>query len=117
LGTHESTAADGVPLVSVDSFVRRHEIAHLHILHVDTQGVELDILRGARQTISERQIDYIFISTHTNYLHLQCLRELQRSAYVVLADIDLLETFSHDGLIVARRRELAGPEPFVLSSK
>ena len=97
-----------MPIISVDGFVETHGIERLHMLHADTQGWEVDVLRSARKTIDARRVDYIFVSTHGNQLHYQCLRELQARNYVILADIDYLESYSFDGLIVARRRELPG---------
>ncbi|EDY17254.1 methyltransferase FkbM family [Chthoniobacter flavus Ellin428] len=115
VGSAPGQSANGVPIISVDSFMAAHNIAHLNILHADTQGWEVDVLVGARQALAARKIDYIFISTHGNQLHFKCLRELRRQKYTVLADIDYLETYSFDGLIVARRSELPGQEPVPLS--
>jgi hypothetical protein len=116
LGAREGKAPDGTAVVSVDSLTNRLNIPHLHILHLDTQGAEAEILAGARLALTNRRIDYIFISTHSNHLHLRCLRELETQHYRILADIDLLETYSFDGLIVARRRRRSSVSTDVLLS-
>jgi len=115
VGSAPGQAAGGVPIISVDSFVAANGIPHLHILHADTQGWELAVLDGARKTLSARHIDYVFLSTHGNCPHYQCLRELRQYGFTILADIDFLESFSFDGLIVARRSELPGLDPMQLS--
>jgi hypothetical protein len=117
VGSAPGQSAEGVPVISVDSFMEAHGITHLHLLHADTQGWEVAALRGARKSMAARRIDYIFLSTHGNQLHYQCLRELRENEFVILADIDSLESYSFDGLIVARRRELPGLEPMELSRK
>jgi hypothetical protein len=117
VGPTDGQAPNGVAIISVDGFMKAQGIAHLHLLHADTQGWEVAVLEGARRAIEARQIDYIFLSTHGNQLHFQCLRELRERGYTILADIDYLESYSFDGLIVARRKELAGLEPVKLSLK
>ncbi|HMO64487.1 MAG TPA: FkbM family methyltransferase, partial [Verrucomicrobiota bacterium] len=61
------------PTITVDSFCADRGIEHLHILHADIQGHELSMLAGARRMLSERRVDYVFISTHSNELHRACL--------------------------------------------
>ena len=92
--------------ISVDSFVERKQIKHIHILHSDIQGYELDMLCGAENSFKQRMIDYIFISTHRHLLHYRCLEKLEASGFRILADADLLESHSLDGLILAARNDL-----------
>lgn len=117
VGAANATADDQTPILCVDAMLQKFGISHLAILHADTQGHELEVLEGAQHALAARTIDYIFLSTHTNELHRKCLAHLKKSRYAILADIDLLETFSFDGLIVARRCELNGPGAFALSRK
>ncbi len=91
-----------IPTVSVDGLLSKHGISRLALLHADTQGHELDVLLGATGSLSSAAVDYIFLSTHTNELHRLCIDQLRRHRYRILADIDLLETYSFDGLIVAQ---------------
>ena len=95
-----------VPTVSVDGFLSKHRILQLAILHADTQGHELDVLLGATNSLAAAAIDYVFLSTHTNELHRLCLAELRKHRYRILADVDLLETYSLDGLIVGQSPRL-----------
>lgn len=97
--------------------MKRHGIPRLAILHADTQGHELNVLRGADAALRAGTIDYIFLSTHSNLLHRQCLALLERRGYILLADADLLETYSFDGLIVARRSGLDGPATFPIARR
>jgi hypothetical protein len=90
----------------VDGFLSKQGIGQLAMLHADTQGHELDVLCGAKLSLSSAAIDYVFISTHTNELHRLCLEELHRRRYRILADVDLIETYSFDGLIVGQSPRL-----------
>jgi hypothetical protein len=109
--------ARGTPTISVDGYCQRKQIAHLHLLHSDIQGFELKMLAGARRMFSARKIDYVFISTHTEELHRQCQQQLVTFGYVVLCSVEPRETYSGDGLIVAKSPLLANPTHLEVSKK
>lgn len=90
------------PQISVDGLMAEHQIDHLNLLHSDIQGYELDMLHGAKQGLEAKTIDHVFISTHSNQLHRDCITFLSDHGYLIRHDIDLEATFSHDGLIVAQ---------------
>jgi|GEM_PF-1396315 len=92
---------------SVDSLVRQHDIDKLEILHMDVQGVELDALKGAESTIKQGKLRFIFISTH-HYLisrnpniHQECIDYIESLGGSIIAEHDIHESYSGDGLIVA----------------
>lgn len=105
------------PTISVDTFLREKGIGHVDILHADIQGHELDMIRGAQQTLGRGAVDYIFISTHHNFLHYRCIDELKNAGYAILAEADLLETCSTDGLIVAGRHGLPRLDPIAITPR
>ena len=116
-GAADGVGADGTPVACVDSLMKRHGIPRLAILHADTQGHEMNVLRGAEKALRAGTIDYVFLSTHSNLLHRQCLALLKKHGFRILADADLLETYSFDGLIVARRAGLEGPATFPIARR
>jgi hypothetical protein len=59
------------------------------------------MLFGATNAFEKRAIDYVFISTHSNKLHVDCCEWLKTKGYLIHQEIDLDASFSHDGLIVA----------------
>lgn len=103
-----SSNTDKTPSISIDDALARFQLDHLTILHCDIQGHELAMLQGAKQSLRKRCIDYFFISTHSTNLHYSCLDTLRSTDYHILAHADMLNTYSFDGLIVARRSELPG---------
>jgi hypothetical protein len=117
VGAKDGTATDGTPVVSVDSFCQSKGIAHLDILHSDIQGAEVDMLHGARDMLGTNNIDYVFISTHSDETHYGCLGLLRSYGYDVLASADLGETYSYDGLIVARSSRINAPRTLPISKK
>lgn len=101
---------NATPSISVDVFLQRQHIPHLNILHSDIQGFELKMLQGSVESFQKRIIDYLFISTHSNELHDDCKSLIEQSGYKILCDTNIDQTYSWDGLIVARRTEISGPD-------
>lgn len=93
------------PTISVDGLMAEHGINRLAVLHSDIQGFEGEMLEGARRSLGERRVDYVFISTHSNELHEECCEKLLQVGYGIWQEIDLDASFSHDGLIVAQSPE------------
>jgi hypothetical protein len=102
--------------VSVDGLMESQLLHHIDILHSDIQGFELDMLNGAKVALKSRLVDYLFISTHSNVLHYQCVELLKDFEYNILSSIDLDETFSEDGLIVAASPTVLDPPRLTLST-
>ncbi len=101
----------GTGQFEVDQFCRTHDIGSLDILHVDIQGHEVEMLAGAQQTLGERRVDYLFISTHSQQLHHEVLDGLKLLGYriEVSGDFDD-ETTSCDGFVFASNPQV--PEVF-----
>jgi hypothetical protein len=116
-GATNGTAPDGVAMTTVDKLLEEHRIERLSILHADIQGAESDMLRGAKHALDERRIDYLFISTHSNELHTECHAQLEAHGYQVLSSVNLDETYSEDGVLVAKHPVAPGPETFPLSQR
>jgi hypothetical protein len=59
------------------------------------------MLHGAKEVLSKNKVDIWFISTHTNSLHYKCKAILENAGYLIPWSIDLIDSYSFDGLIVA----------------
>jgi hypothetical protein len=101
IGKKPGYTADGVKIINIDTFVKEKELAFLDILHADIQGYELEMLKGASECLAQKKIGYTFISTHSNDLHNDCINMLKENCYKILTSINMDETYSVDGLIVA----------------
>ncbi|WP_420827267.1 FkbM family methyltransferase, partial [Halochromatium roseum] len=94
----------------VDAFMAESGWDKLDILHVDIQGAELAMLDDARQALERRQVDYLFLSTHSQQLHHQCAERLTKLGYVVVVSADFdNQTTSYDGFLLAVNPLLAPP--------
>jgi hypothetical protein len=113
----ESTHDQPVDTLAIDDFVRERGLPFVDMLHSDIQGFEFDMLLGAERSFAEKKIGYVFISTHSNDIHYKCLDFLKQRDFVLLASIDLDETYSEDGLIAARAPFFPGIDPIALSKK
>jgi len=103
--------------IGVDDFCNDKGIEFLDILHSDIQGFEYEMLQGAEKMISLNQIGYIFISTHSNDLHDQCFNFLKMKNFIILCSANIDETYSEDGLIVARSSDYPGPDKIEISKR
>jgi hypothetical protein len=110
IGERSGTIVSGVPIVCIDDFVRTEGIAHVHLLHADIQGQEVAMLRGASFLFTNQSVDWVFISTHEENLHADCLALLDEYGCSVVAAVRPLESYSADGVIVAKRRGIGGVE-------
>ncbi len=95
--------------IGVDEFLNEQNISHVNILHSDIQGAEYLMLLSALESIEKDKIDYFFISTHGDVVHNQCLSFLKDKNFCILAEHSNCESYSGDGLIVAKRINLYGP--------
>jgi FkbM family methyltransferase len=48
-----------VPIIDLDSYVKEFEIPHIHLLKIDTQGHEDEVLAGCEDTLKKGMIDVI----------------------------------------------------------
>lgn len=93
-------------VTTIDAFCIQQKIKHLDILHSDIQGYEYEMLLGAEQMLNNKEIDFLFVSTHSNELHNQCENFLKEKSYKILASVNLNQSFSIDGVLVASKFDL-----------
>lgn len=108
---------EGIPVICIDDYVTENGITFIDILHSDIQGFEYEMLLGASHTIDDNKIGYIFISTHGDEVHYKCLEFLQSHNFSILCSADAKDTYSVDGLIVARSNSYPGIEMIDISLK
>ena len=94
-----------LPRFTVPEFMDQKGLARITILHSDIQGYEEDMLSGAQELLDDRRIDWIFVSTHGKR-HLPCRDILTNAGYRMIAEHDLSESASMDGLLVAQNPDL-----------
>ena len=52
--------ASGTPSVTLDEFAKRERLTRVDLIKIDTDGYELQVLRGARRMIAEHKPVIIF---------------------------------------------------------
>lgn len=113
----EAGINNGIPIICVDDFVSDNKIEFIDILHSDIQGFEYDMLLGASKTIKENKIGYFFISTHGNKVHYECIEFLKQHEFVIICSCDEFDTYSLDGLIVAKYKGYIGIDNLKIALK
>jgi FkbM family methyltransferase len=102
-----------IPQVSIPSLMRDRNIEILDILHCDTQGAEISVLKSCMNLLKEKRIRFGVFSTHArdftndSLTHQRCLAMIQAFGGQILAEHEVHESYSGDGLIAA----YFGPAP------
>jgi hypothetical protein len=112
-----SSSLRGVPVISVDDLAGEYKFTHVDVLHADIQGAELDMLRGADRLLRDGNVSYLFISTHSPELHVACAKHLSDLGFLIVASIGPADSFSEDGVLIAKRRDVPGPDSIALSRR
>jgi hypothetical protein len=86
--------SSSIPVTNVDRICEEQGIKFLDMLHSD-----------------------IFISTHSQELHYGCIEFLKANGYQILCHADIEDSFSEDGLIVAKDPTYQGPDVYNISSR
>ncbi|MGL3606264.1 FkbM family methyltransferase [Rhizobium sp. G187] len=107
-GTVETVSEPVVlPCYDVDAILELSGQDVIEILHADVQGAELPLLMSAKKAIEQKRIRFIVVSTHHRSIsgsvttHEDCLAHILALGGRILAEHNVQESFSGDGLIVA----------------
>ena len=99
---HFTKAFVGKKQLNITQYVKDNNIKFIDILHSDIQGYEHEMLEDIIPLLKQKYINYIFISTHSDELHYNCLKILKEHKYRIIASADFEnETFCYDGIILA----------------
>jgi hypothetical protein len=91
----------------IDGFKLKRNLAKIDILHADIQGYEVEMLESARQSLIARDIDYVFISTHSDELHDAVCCILKDCKYRIEVSANYsTESTSSDGFVLATNPNL-----------
>lgn len=94
-----------LPRFTVAEFLALKGLDRVTMLHADIQGHEEEMLDGARDLLAERRVDWLFISTHGRR-HPASRDILAGAGYRIVAEHDVGQSASVDGLLVAQNPEL-----------
>lgn len=104
----EESGTIPLPCFAVPQLMADRGIDVLDLLHLDIQGAEVEVLRSCTELFRQQRIRWVFASTHGHHItgdpltHQRCLDLLRSQGAVIEAEHDVYESFSGDGLIVAR---------------
>jgi FkbM family methyltransferase len=79
----------------------------IELLHIDAQGAELPFILSMAPLVEQSLVRFIVVSTHHSSIsgspttHTDCRDALLKLGAVILAEHDVQQSFSGDGLIVA----------------
>ena len=103
-----------LPRMTVPEFMELKGLDRITMLHSDIQGHEEEMLEGARDLLSARKIDWLFISTH-GARHPATRAILNEAGYRFVAEHEVGQSASADGLLVAQNPDLPEIPPIDIS--
>lgn len=90
-----------VETITLDSLVQTIGRT-VHLVQMDVQGFELDVLRGAAAALRDGRIETFLIGTHGAAIHRDCAAELERNGYSIeFSEADTRD--QPDGILVASK--------------
>jgi hypothetical protein len=101
--------------ITVNKIFELEKLDRVAICHSDIQGYEYEMLLGCSDVLNK--IDFFFISTHSNRLHQSCIDFFIKNNFDVLCSANLDESYSYDGLIVAKNKNIDGPNEIKISKR
>lgn len=117
VGNQFSTQLPSCRMVTLPEICRQNGITHIDLLHADIQGAECDMLEQSANMFQNEKIDFVFISTHGEDLHFLCRKFLTSHNYIMLCDVPPSQSYSVDGLVVAKRRSIDLPKAVSVSRR
>ncbi len=55
-----------VDVVTIDAFCKNNAVSHIHLLKIDTEGYELNVLKGAPDMMKRNAIQFVFVEVFFN---------------------------------------------------
>ena len=96
-----------MPRLNVPLLMEMQAIERLDVLHCDIQGAEFDVLCSCKDLFERQRIQFVLVSTHDSRIsgdpltHQRCLAFIHNCKGRIVAEHDVHESYSGDGLIVA----------------
>lgn len=104
-----------LPRLSIEDLMVIKGLDRITLLHADIQGHEEEMLDEARLLLEARKIDWLVISTH-GARHQSTKAILQDANYRLIAEHDVGQSASADGLLVAQNPDLPEIPPIQTST-
>lgn len=103
----ETAGTITLPMIRISDFLETNQIETLDLMHCDSQGAELAALQSCEALLRAGKIRFVIVSTHIHFIsgdpltHQRCLHLIREFGGRILAEHDVHESFSGDGLIAA----------------
>lgn len=77
-----------IDIITIDTFLQKNTITNINFLKIDTEGNDLNVLKGAKETLATEKIDFIQVEVGMNALN---------KLHVSFIDVvDFLKTYNYN---------------------
>lgn len=98
----ERHIAEDIELVTLDEFCNNNQVSYIHLLKIDVEGHELDVILGARELINNKKIK--FIQFEMSFANINS-RVFFKDLYTALSDRYNIYRILQDGLYPINKYE------------
>ncbi|QZZ22221.1 FkbM family methyltransferase [Leptothermofonsia sichuanensis E412] len=101
LSEAEAVRTEIIQVTTISDFCQNHDIKQIDFLKVDTEGYDLEVLRGAKSLLDDHKITYIQVEAGMNYnnkKHVpiqEFIRYLESRGYVLFGIYDQMAWFQN----------------------
>jgi len=105
--TENSSIPVALPMLDFAAILEYCGESCIELLHIDAQGAEFPFLKSIDSTIAQERLRFVMVSTHHSSIsgskstHPDCMEILRERGATILAEHNVVESFSGDGLILA----------------
>jgi FkbM family methyltransferase len=58
---NEVSNAEDIKVTTVDNFIKEHHLSSIKLLKSDTEGYELEVLKGAADSLKNQLVDMVYM--------------------------------------------------------
>jgi len=95
MSNFEKTGSTAVAVDTLDDFCRRKNVTHIDLLKVDTQGYDLNVLKGAEQLLSEHRITIILLEVNFVSMYTKQPSFLDLHTHLSSFGYNLIDLYNH----------------------
>ena len=104
----QASHADPAPAINLQAFIAAKGLDFVDLLHCDAQGAETELIESCGELFRSGRVGWLMVSTHGAPItgdpltHQKCVARLRDFGATIALEHDVHESYSGDGLIVAR---------------